>query len=294
MTLAQIVSLVAKISIGMVVFALALQARPGDLFHLVRRPLLLLRSILAMNVIMPLLAALTASFTHIPPEVRLALILLAVSPVPPVLPGKESKAGGNPSYAIGLLFTAGILSIATVPLSVMLIGRWFGFDVRVPATVIAMTVGTTVITPLLAGVLVRSVAAAVAARLARPLSAIGTLLLLLAVILILMKSWPALRAAIGDGAVVAILVFTVVGLLVGHLLGGPDPEDRTVLALSTASRHPGVAIAIAGSVVAGENQPEITATVILAVIAGAIVTAPYVKLRKRSHLAGAPAPAPTA
>lgn len=294
MTIAQLVPLVAKISIAMVVFALALQARPGDLLHLARRPALLLRSILAMNVIMPVLAALTASFTRIPPEVRLALILLAVSPVPPVLPGKESKAGGNVSYAIGLLFTAALLSIATVPLSVMVIGRLFGYDVSVPPSVIAITVGTTVLAPLLAGVLVRNVAASLAGKLARPLSMVGTILLLVAVVPILIGSWPAVRQAVGDGAVVAIVLFTVVGLLVGHLLGGPDPENRTVLALSTASRHPGVAIAIAGSVVAGENKPEIVATVILAVLAGAIVTAPYVKLRKRSHLANAPAPAATA
>lgn len=36
-------------------------------------------------------------------------------------------------------------------------------------------------------------------------------------------------------------------MMVGHPLGGPDLEDRTVLALSTASRHPGVAMAVAAA-----------------------------------------------
>ena len=44
-----------------------------------------------------------------------------------------------------------------------------------------------------------------------------------------------------------MLVFAGVGLAAGHLLGGPDPENRTVLALSTATRHPGVAIALAAA-----------------------------------------------
>jgi BASS family bile acid:Na+ symporter len=35
------------------------------------------------------------------------------------------------------------------------------------------------------------------------------------------------------------------GLAAGHLLGGPNPANRAVLALTTSSRHPGIAAAIA-------------------------------------------------
>jgi BASS family bile acid:Na+ symporter len=45
--------------------------------------------------------------------------------------------------------------------------------------------------------------------------------------------------------VAAFVVFGLVGLAAGHLLGGPGPAERVVLALTTASRHPGVALAIA-------------------------------------------------
>ena len=37
------------------------------------------------------------------PVVEVALLALAISPVPPLLPGKEFKAGGRASYTIGLL-----------------------------------------------------------------------------------------------------------------------------------------------------------------------------------------------
>ena len=73
------------------------------------------------------------------------------------------------------------------------------------------------------------------------------------------------------------------------MLGGPAPEDRTVLGLSTASRHPGVAIAVVSTVAAPENRPIIIAAVLLCVIVGAIATAPYVKWRKRARQASAPA-----
>jgi BASS family bile acid:Na+ symporter len=87
----------------------------------------------------------------------------------------------------------------------------------------------------------------------------------------------------------AIAAFILAGIGVGHALGGPDEDDRTVLALSTASRHPGVALAIAGAVLPGQRA--VTAVILLSLLVGAIVTGPYVKWRKR---AAQPIPAPRA
>ena len=50
---------------------------------------------------------------------------------------------------------------------------------------------------------------------------------------------------IGNGTVLALVAFVFVGLAIGHFLGGPAPENRTSLAISTASRHPGVALLLA-------------------------------------------------
>jgi BASS family bile acid:Na+ symporter len=86
-----------------------------------------------------------------------------------------------------------------------------------------------------------------ARRLAGPLSVVATILLLLGVLPILFASWPAITALFGNGTVVALAAFAVAGLLTGHMLGGPDPHERVVLALATASRHPGIALAIAAA-----------------------------------------------
>jgi BASS family bile acid:Na+ symporter len=53
---------------------------------------------------------------------------------------------------------------------------------------------------------------------------------------------------VGNGTILALGAFTLAGLAAGHLLGGPNRDDCTVLALATASRHPGVALAIASAV----------------------------------------------
>jgi len=93
--------------------------------------------------------------------------------------------------------------------------------------------------------------------------------------------WPAMVALVGNFTICAILLFVVVGLGVGQLLGGPAPDDRAVLALSTAMRHPGVAIGIAHA--SGSDDTNVVAAVLLAVLIGAVVTIPYVRWRHGRH-----------
>jgi BASS family bile acid:Na+ symporter len=281
MTLAQIIPILLQVSVALVVFSIGLQAAPGDLGYLFRRPALLARSVLAMNVVMPLITVGIAAGLKLRPEVETALLLLSVSPVPPILPNKQVKAGGNKSYAIGLLAFEGALAIVAVPLSVAAIARLFGHVVAVPGSLIARVVGISVLGPLLAGALARRLAPALAGRAATTLSMIGTILLLLVFLPVVAGSWHGLTGVTGRFTIAAVVVLVIVSLVVGHLLGGPAEDDRTVLALSTASRHPGVALAVAGAALA--NRQGVPAAVMLAFLVAVIATVPYTKWRHRAH-----------
>jgi BASS family bile acid:Na+ symporter len=184
------------------------------------------------------------------------------------------------SYAIGLLMFAALLALVAIPVTIVLIGRAFGRTVDLPMASIAQILAMSVVVPLIAGVIVRTISPSFGARFAKPISMIATVLILLGFVPVLIMSWPAIVARIGDFTLVAVVLFTLVGLGVGHLMGGPAEEDRTVLALSTASRHPGVALAIAGAV--AEDKAAVSAAVLLAFLVGTIVTVPYVKWRQRS------------
>jgi BASS family bile acid:Na+ symporter len=84
---------------------------------------------------------------------------------------------------------------------------------------------------------------------------------------------------------VMIAAFVVLGLVVGHLLGGPDEGSRSALALSTSTRHPGVAMAVIAAV--GAPAKEVLPAVLLYLVVGAIVSLPYMKWRRSRE--GAPA-----
>ena len=58
---------------------------------------------------------------------------------------------------------------------------------------------------------------------------------------LLLVAMPAVVSLIDNGTLAAITAFILAGLAAGYLLGGPKPENRTVLALTTVSSHPVVA-----------------------------------------------------
>lgn len=279
MDIATLIPLALKASIVLAVFGLGLTASPRDVTCLLRSPERLARSLLSMYVAMPLVAAVIAAAFDLHPAVEIALLTLAVAPVPPLLPRKAMKAGGQASYAIGLLVAAAVLAIVFTPLAVALLGRAFGVPARMPPAAIARLVLLTVLAPLAAGLLARRGAPALAERAAKPITLAATAMLVASALPIFFTAWPAIESLVGNGTLIAIATFVLVGLGVGHLLGGPDHDDRTVQALSTASRHPGIALAIASA-----NFPEqklVPAAILLYLIVSAVASLPYLAWSKR-------------
>ena len=280
MSMTQIVTMLVGASIMMIVFALGLNSRPRDWVGLLRQPGLLFRSLLAMSLIMPLVAVLAVKLFRLDTHAAAALLALSLAPVPPLLPGKQTKAGGDTSYAVNLLVVAALFAVIWIPVALEVIQLIFGVPLAArPADIIGV-VGKTVLLPLLAGTIVALfIKPDLAQRLSGLLSSVGTLVLLVAAVFILAGAWQAIIAQIGDGALMATLVFVVCGLVVGHLLGGPDPNDRSVLALACATRHPGMAIALAH--LEFPNLKGSVAVVLLYLVVASLVSIPYVIWRKR-------------
>jgi BASS family bile acid:Na+ symporter len=228
----------------------------------------------------PLVAVLLVLWLRPPFIVSLAMLLMTVAPVPPFLPGKQLKLGGHTPYVYGLLMASAFLSIVIVPLSVEILGRIFGRQAGISPLAVAQTVLLTVLIPVIVGVLIRRLAPDFAERLAPGLAKAAGIVLLVALIPVLIKMLPGAVALIGNGHVLIIAVVIVAALAIGHLLGGPDPDDRTALALACGSRHPGVALAIANVNFADQQAG---GAIVLFIIVSAIVSIPYKKWRAR-HL----------
>jgi BASS family bile acid:Na+ symporter len=269
-----------KASVALSVFAIGLESRPKEAAYLLSRPAQLARSLVAMDVIMPLIAIAIVVAFDLSSAIEIALVALAVSPVPPLLPKKQIKAHGEPSYAIGLSVAAAVVAVVFIPVAAEFLGRYFHTSAHMEPWPIARLVLATIFVPLIAGMLVNKFAAPISWRIAKPLARAGVALLIVSILPILYTAWPAIVALVDNVAIVAIAAFVLLGLAVGHILGGPDPHHRTVLALATAVRHPGIALAIGTT-----NFPElktIQPAILLYALLGAILTIPYVIWRKRA------------
>lgn len=116
-----------------------------------------------------------------------------------------------------------------------------------PPGAIAALVLKSALGPLAAGMVVRAVSPMVAKRLERVVNLIVKLLMPASIVTLLVAALPAMWAFIGSSTVLAMAMFTVAGLAIGHLLGGPDPDHAVVLGLSTACRHPAIAFGFASA-----------------------------------------------
>src|SRR5436305_295298 len=182
MNVASAITLALKVSVMLVVFSLGLGVSAADVLYLRRRPGLLTRSLISIDVIMPLVAGAVAIIFHLRPAVEISLLALAISPVPPLLPRKGLKAGGHAPYIFSLLVAAAVLAIVLTP----------NPRLNTTSMTLSFSLGLGVNT-------------------------------------------------IGNGTLAAITGFIVVGLAIGHVFGGPEPNNKTTLALFTAARHPGIA-----------------------------------------------------
>lgn len=268
--------LLLKASIATLIFAIGLSSTLDDVTFVWRHPSLLLRSLLAMYVVVPAAAILMAKVLDLPWGTEVALVVLAICAGAPLLPKKVLNLGGDPSYIFSLVVTTSVLAIGTVPYGVRLLSGFLGLETSVTPGQIAGTIFTAFLLPLGAGMLVRAVRSDLAEKLGDVLLRVASITLLICGVAVLVFSFSLVRD-LGLPSLLAFAVFVAVSLAAGHLLGGPDPAERTSLAVACASRHVGLALLVATSY-RGEKAIAIVAAYL---IASAAVSIPYIAWRRR-------------
>ncbi|WNH52106.1 hypothetical protein [Stenotrophomonas oahuensis] len=279
MSMLMAMKLVIVVSVVLSAMALAMRARATDMLYLVRHPGLALRAIVSMYVVVPLVVLAIIWLVQPPPGVQLALLVLSLSPVPPLLPKKQLKSGGEGAYIIALLVSAAVISLVLMPIALPMLGVVFGREFPVSTSGIAKTLAITVLAPMLLGLVAQKLLGAHAERASHLVSRIGFLLLLAGGMGALIILGPKLWELIGDGTLLALALVIVAGLVSGYLLGGPARSIRAALALASATRHPGVAMGVIGSSFPDAKLAIIA--VLMFVLLNVILGIPFVKVSRR-------------
>jgi BASS family bile acid:Na+ symporter len=269
--------LLIKLSVSGLIFTIGMDSTGRDLLYLYHRPRLLLRSLVAMYVAVPAIALLAAASLPLSAEVRTAIIVLAISAGAPLLPRKLMFLDRD-AYVVSLVVTSSVLAIILVPAWLAVIAPLYGRTAQLAPADVARVILPSFLAPLALGMMVRWLAPDFSARWADRLLAIVSAIFAGAA-LILLAMHVGLLLAAGWLALLTLAGLTFLALVAGHALGGPDPDNRTALAVCCSTRHVGLAALIAAAV----PGPRTAVYVLAYLAASAAVSIPYLRWRRRMH-----------
>jgi BASS family bile acid:Na+ symporter len=280
-----LVLLAFEISLLLTVFGFGLRATPQDVLYLFHRPWLLLRSVLSLFVLMPVAAMMLVSALGGPWPVKIVILALAISPIPPMLPKTVAKSGALSSYGLGLLDTASVISIAIVPLAVYMLGLYYGHPLTTSFPKVVTVMVEAVLGPIAAGMFFKSAFPGLADLIETTAGRIAQVLLVGATAVSSIASIPTIWSLVSWNSLIMMTTFVLIGLALGHIMASPGIERQSVLAVATASRHPGIALTLAS-----DNYPdeEFGGIILLYLAVSAVICLAYIQAQRMRAAASDP------
>lgn len=279
-----ILKLVLLLGVVLLVLAIGIQVRMEQPLLLLRRPALALRAMVAMYVALPAFVLVLVWLLPLQAGVGAVLLGFAVSPVLPPWAKKGAAVGGQADYVIGLQVLSSGVALLVVPLMIWIVHRMFGVVTALDPLAVELVLLVTVAAPLALGMGLARLRPGAAPGLAALADRVGGVVLLLGAVVLLIVHGRAILGVIGQGTLVVTLVVVAFGLLVGHLLGGPDPGNCGALASATVLRHPAIALLLASGAFP-EHEATVIGTVLLYLLAALLLAVPYERWRKSVTLA---------
>jgi BASS family bile acid:Na+ symporter len=283
-TLHDVLKIALGIAIPLASFSTGVRAAHVDPLWLFRRRSLLLRSLLAIFVLVPLATVFFLTVIHAPQAVSAGVLVtvLAVGIGPPAAFKRTSAKGADVAYEVELNIVVQLLAIIFIPIAVAVLGSYYHFAFRLDATRVAVVVLERVVIPVGVGILLTRFAPRIARPLARIAGPLVQLLLLVVIVLALLATWKSMLG-IGSGAWLTIAAVALLALVIGHLSGGHDREQRSVLASFSVMRFPALALLIASILPRGRQLlPFILAYTICALLLAGVYGA-VSKRGSRTH-----------
>jgi BASS family bile acid:Na+ symporter len=269
---------VVQLSLILIVVGVGLQARWQGLIYALRRPAMLARSFIAINIIVPAAAVVLCLIFPVAPLTKAGLIIIAVSPLAPLVPGKMVMSGADQATAFGLYVVLILAAIVVVPATVAIIDEFVTAEVSLPVSAVALLVLKSVLIPLVVGLVIGTRWPAFAQRAARICTIAAYVVVLPVLAVVIAKVGGALLHLLGDGTLAVIVLTIAAGLAAGHFLGGPLPQNRAALAQAAVTRHPGIAALIATR---NFESPQVMLAIMLFFLTSIVIGIAHAVVQKR-------------
>jgi len=244
--------------------ALGLNLTVGQVLAPLRNIKLVCLALLANFVLMPFGAFGIEKLLRLDQSLGVGLVLLGTAAGAPFLPKLAQIAKTDLAFAVALMVLLMIVTIGCMPLVLPLLIEGASVDpVKIARSLVLL-----MLLPLAVGLALKASYQVAAARVKPVLDRVSNLSLILLTVLIWVTNFDKVLAIFGTRGILAGVLFTVLALGAGHLLGGPSGDSRRVLALGTAQRN------IAAALLVGEqtfSDPKVVVMVIVVADVGLII-----------------------
>jgi len=225
-----------------------------------RRPIWVLRALVANFVLAPAVALSIAHVLPLEPGYKMGLLLLAFAAGAPFLTKVAEIGRADIPSATALMVLLMAMSVLFMPLALPLFVKGVQVDPwRIAAPLIAL-----MLVPLVLGAGVRHLAPRGAARVLPAISLLSNIGFVAVVLFLCGLNLPALADVLGSGAIGAAILFVMLLFAGAWALGEPNPAGRRLLGYATGARNIGAALVAAG---ASSSDPK---TLVMLIVTGMV------------------------
>jgi len=201
---------------------------------------LVLSSLAANFVLVPLLAFVLTKTIAVNRSLALGVLLLGTGAGAPFLPKLAEFARGNVAFAVALMV---LLMAATVAYMPVVLPILLPFS-HVSPWLVAKPLLTLMLIPLALGLLLRARRRALAGRMQPYLRRASTIALVVVIILVSAANYSKITQTLSFNTILVCVVLSVASFACGFALGGPSKDARKILALGTAQRDISAALLV--------------------------------------------------
>src|SRR5271165_522172 len=230
--------------VAVVMLSIGLRVRGGELIDILRNRALFARTLLANCVLVPAIGFLLVHIFPLAPDARIGILLLAAIPGTPIALQFTRMAKTRLAFGASMIFVLSLVSIAMIPLAIEVIPETAQRNQR-PLLLLATSIALYIALPLCAGLWAARRAPTIAPRLVLPLGVLATVVFMFLMWETRLARREAFNTIRGRGTILAMVLLLLSGMLIGWLIGGPDPESRRVMATATSMRSVIVVLYIA-------------------------------------------------
>lgn len=261
-------------------FSMGLSLTIPQIMEPLRNTRLVLLALVVNFVLTPLVAYLITLVLPLNQSVETGLILLSTAAGAPFLPKLVQVAKGNTAFSVGLMVLLMVVTIIYLPLVLPLLLS----DVEVNPWDIAQSLIFMMLIPLAIGLFIRARYADSAGKMQPTFAMAANIAILVLSVLGLVLNFEAMIDLVGSWGILAAIIFIVVALVLGYLLGGSDSGAKSVAGLGNAQRNISAALVVAAQ---NFDSEVITYLMVVAIIGFVILFPAAGELGKRSAVESA-------